>query len=86
LFEAFAKGFLSETKSILTQAEMETLALSARIMTYIIGLRFLTDFIEGDIYYKTNYSLHNLTRARVQFRLIESMEEQMDKMEEIIRK
>jgi len=86
LFEAFAKGFLSETKSILTPAEIETLALSARIMTYIIGLRFLTDFIEGDIYYKTHYPLHNLTRARVQFRLIESMEEQMDQMEEIIRK
>ena len=86
LYEGFAKGFLSETKSILQPAELETLALSARIMTYIIGLRFLTDYLDGDVYYKTHYPGHNLTRARVQFRLIESMEAQMSMMEEIIRK
>jgi hypothetical protein len=55
-------------------------------MSFIIGLRFLTDYIEGDVYYKTRYPGHNLTRAKVQFRLIESMEEQLGRMEEIIRK
>jgi Ser/Thr protein kinase RdoA (MazF antagonist) len=86
LFEAFTKGFLSETKSILTDTEIEYLVLSARMMTFIIGLRFLTDYIEGDVYYKTHYPGHNLTRAKVQFKLIESMEAQMNLMEEIIRK
>jgi Ser/Thr protein kinase RdoA (MazF antagonist) len=84
LFEAFAKGFLSETKNILKKEEIETLAFSARLMTYIIGLRFLTDYLQGDVYYKTRFPGHNLIRARVQFRLVESMEEQRVKMESII--
>jgi hypothetical protein len=84
LFEAFIKGFLSETKSILTPVEIENLVLSARMMTFIIGLRFLTDYIDGDVYYKTHYPGHNLIRARVQFRLIESMEEQAPTMQNIV--
>lgn len=84
LFEAFSNGFLSETKAILKPAELETLAFSAKMMTYIIGIRFLTDYLEGDIYYKTKYPDHNLVRARVQFSLIESMEAQFEKMQEII--
>lgn len=86
LYEGFAKGFLSETKSILHPAEIETLAISARIMTFIIGLRFLTDYLAGDVYYKTHYPDHNLIRTKVQFKLIESMEAQMSLMEETIRK
>jgi Ser/Thr protein kinase RdoA (MazF antagonist) len=86
LFEAFTKGFLSETKAILTPAEIENLVLSARTMTFIIGLRFLTDYIDGDVYYKTYYPGHNLVRSKVQFHLVESMETQMSVMEEIIRK
>ena len=85
LYEAFAKGFLSETKDILTQAEIETLAKSAEIMTFIIGLRFLTDYIEGDVYYKTHYPDHNLIRARVQFRLVQSMEDQQAEMDNLLR-
>lgn len=85
LFEAFSKGFLSETKSILNSDEIKTLAFSARLMTYIIGLRFLTDYLQGDVYYKTRFPGHNLTRARVQFKLIESMEEQRERMGEIIK-
>jgi hypothetical protein len=84
LFEAFSKGFLSETKTILKPAELATLAFSARMMTYIIGIRFLTDYLEGDTYYKTQYPEHNLVRARVQFRLIESMEEQFEEMQGVI--
>ncbi|MBM3437283.1 MAG: aminoglycoside phosphotransferase family protein [Bacteroidetes bacterium] len=84
LFEAFSRGFLSETKDILKPAELETLAFSARLMTYIIGMRFLTDYLEGDTYYKTKYPDHNLVRARVQFRLIESMEEQAPAMLKIV--
>ncbi|MBN2013191.1 aminoglycoside phosphotransferase family protein [candidate division KSB1 bacterium] len=85
-FTAFSQGFLSETKSFLTKSEIETLAFSAKMMTFIIGLRFLTDFIDGDKYYKIKRENHNLERAKVQFKLLESMVEQTDLMEEIIKK
>ncbi len=83
-YKAFAKGFLSETKSVLSEIEVKYLPFSARLMTYIIGLRFLTDYIEGDVYYKTKYPEHNLTRAKVQFRLVESMEKQFSEMEGVL--
>ncbi|MCD4681995.1 MAG: aminoglycoside phosphotransferase family protein, partial [Bacteroidales bacterium] len=86
LFTAFSEGFLSETKEILNETEISTLAFSAKLMTFIIGLRFLTDYLEGDIYYKTKYPEHNITRARVQFKLVESMEEQFAEMENVVRK
>ena len=86
LFNAFSEGFLSETKEILNETEISTLAFSAKLMTFIIGLRFLTDYLDGDTYYKTKYPDHNLIRARVQFKLVESMEEQFEKMVSIIDK
>ncbi len=85
IYKAFAHGFLSETKSILNQTEIETLAFSAKLMTFIIGLRFLTDYLDGDVYYKTNYPEHNLTRARVQFKLLQSMESHFAEMKTMIR-
>jgi Ser/Thr protein kinase RdoA (MazF antagonist) len=84
LFEAFAKGFLEKTGDLLTPPEMETLASSARMMTFIIGIRFMTDYLEGDRYYKIHHPNHNLQRARAQFRLVESMEEHRMDMEEIV--
>jgi Ser/Thr protein kinase RdoA (MazF antagonist) len=84
-FKAFAEGFLLETRDILKPEELETLAFSAKLMTYIIGLRFLTDYLDGDVYYKTAYPGHNLVRARVQFSLLESMEKQITEMEDIVR-
>jgi len=83
-FEAFSKGFLSETNQVLNSIEIENLAFSAKLMTYIIGLRFLTDYLDGDIYYKTKYPEHNLQRARVQFKLLKDMEDQFMKMQNII--
>jgi thiamine kinase-like enzyme len=83
-FEALAEGFLSEVKGVLNIEEKKSLAFSAKFMTYIMGLRFLTDFLDGDTYYKTAYSDHNLARARAQFKLLESMECQFLKMENII--
>jgi len=85
LFKAFSEGFLSETKDILKKTEISTLAFSAKLMTFIIGLRFLTDYLDGDVYYKTKYPEHNLIRARVQFKLVESMEEQFKEMEKTIK-
>ena len=83
-FKAFAGGFLSETRQVLTPVEIEHLAFSAKLMTYIIGLRFLTDFLNGDTYFKTRYDTHNLVRARNQFRLLASMEKHFDEMQKVI--
>ena len=83
-FEAFSKGFLSETSKVLNSIEIENLAFSAKLMTYIIGLRFLSDYLDGDTYYKTKYPEHNLQRARVQFKLLEDMENHFIKMQSII--
>lgn len=86
LFEAYSAGYLNAAGNVMVPAEKVLLAFSARVMTFIIGLRFLTDFINGDQYYKTKYPEHNLVRARVQFRLLECMEEKSDLMETIVRK
>jgi hypothetical protein len=74
------------TRDSLTDDEIRNLAFSARFMTFIIGLRFLTDFVDGDPYFRTQYPDHNLDRARVQFRLVEAMERNADAMETIVKK
>jgi thiamine kinase-like enzyme len=84
IFEAYAEGYLESTIDLLTETEINLLAFSARFITFIIGLRFLTDYIDGDTYYRTQYPEHNLVRARVQFKLVESMEQQFDRMRDII--
>lgn len=84
IYEAYTRGFLKNTRSTLTETEINNLAFSARFMTFIIGLRFLTDFIDGDTYFRTLYPDHNLVRTKVQFRLIEAMERNADKMHEIV--
>jgi hypothetical protein len=86
LFKAFSEGFLYETKTTLTNTEKEYLAFSPRLITYIMALRFLTDHIDGDNYFKIHHPNHNLERARAQFRLLESMEEQYPVMQGIIEK
>jgi len=84
LFKAYARGYLSEANVFLLPIEMENLALSARFMTFIIGLRFLTDYLDGDHYFKTHFSDHNLRRSRAQFKLLQTMEKQYAQMQEII--
>ncbi len=86
IYEAYARGFISATLQSLTPTEISNLAFSARFMTFIIGLRFLTDFLDGDPYFRTQYPTHNLDRARVQFRLVEAMEKQSVAMEAIVLK
>jgi Ser/Thr protein kinase RdoA (MazF antagonist) len=85
LFEAFSRGFLEETRAFLTEAEIEYLAFSSKLLTFTIGLRFLTDFIDGDKYFKIHRQGHNLQRARAQFKLLQSMEEQYGAMKAIIK-
>lgn len=84
LFEAYASGYLSETRDTLNTVEKDYLAFAPRLITYTIAVRFLTDYIDGDHYFKIHHKNHNLQRARAQFRLVESMEEQYDSMKSII--
>jgi len=84
LFAAYAEGYLSVAGPLLVPAEIHRLAFSARLMTYIIGLRFLTDYLDGDHYFRTGYPGHNLVRARSQYRLVRKMEEHTNQMEQII--
>ena len=73
-------------KDVLTPAEIESLPWGARLMTLECGMRFLADFLQGDVYFKTAYPEHNLVRARTQFRLVKEMEEQFDEMNAILKK
>ena len=74
LFEALAKGYIREAGGFLTKKELELLPLSVKVITFELGLRFLADHLRGDTYFRTTRPGHNLHRARVQFRLLESME------------
>ena len=86
LFQAYSEGFLSETGETLNDVEKEYLAFAPRLITYTIAVRFLTDFIDGDNYFKTHHEFHNLERARAQLKLVMSMEEQYEEMRSIIDK
>ena len=83
-FEAFARGFLEMTGTWLNPVEKEYLALSARVMTYMQVLRFHTDYLNGDVYYKVHHPLQNLERTKAQMKLLLSMEEQYENMKKII--
>ncbi|MEG2787783.1 MAG: phosphotransferase [Romboutsia sp.] len=84
LYENFVKGFLQETKNSLDTLEIEYLPFGAKLMTFECGMRFLMDYIDGDIYFKIHKETHNLDRARNQFKLVTDMERNMDKMKEIV--
>jgi Ser/Thr protein kinase RdoA (MazF antagonist) len=84
LFEAYATGYLSETRDTLNDIEKEYLAFAPRLITYTIAVRFLTDYIDGDHYFKIHHEHHNLQRARAQLKLVESMEQQYEEMQKII--
>ncbi len=86
LFESYTRGFISACAGSLTKAEVEHLAFSAKLMTYECGIRFLTDYLDGDVYFKTAYHEHNLVRARNQFRLVSEIEKNLDAMNEIVKR
>lgn len=83
-FKAYADGFLSEAGKSLNQCEIDNLAFASLLMTFECGMRFLTDYLNGDTYFRTAYPEHNLVRARDQFALVADMEKHMDEMEKII--
>lgn len=86
LFEAFTKGFLEGCSGCLTENEIDSLAWGAKLITLECGIRFLTDYLEGDVYFKTTREGHNLSRARSQFALVADMENKWYEMSAIIDK
>ena len=86
LYEAYVKGYLSNAKDALTDLEKELLPFGAKIMTYECGIRFLTDYLNGDVYFKIAYPEHNLDRCRTQFELVADMERKMEDMQKITKK
>lgn len=78
VFSAIAKGFLEESVELLTSEEVSMLPLAPQYMAYLMGIRFLADYINGDIYYNIRYPEQNLDRCRAQFRLMESLIEAYD--------
>lgn len=85
LFEVYTKGYLSVCSS-LTEEEKELLPLGAKIITLELAVRFLTDYLESDHYFKTAYPDHNLVRARAQLKLVEDMEQKWYQMQKIVKK
>lgn len=84
IFRAFTEGYLSSAKSFLTPLEIENLPYAAALFPYMQAVRFLTDYINGDTYYKIKYPDHNLVRTRNQFKLLQSVEAHTPEMREFI--
>jgi hypothetical protein len=80
MFEALARGYLSTAGGFLTPMEKKLLPLSGKLITFEIGIRFLTDYLAGDTYFKVHREGHNLDRCRTQFKLVESIERQEESM------
>ena len=86
LYEAFTRGFLEGADGGLTETELEYLPWGARLMTLECGIRFLTDYLEGDTYFRIHYPEQNLDRCRTQFKLVSDMEQQFDAMHAVVAK
>jgi len=86
LFSAWLKGYTQGTGLLLTKQDKAHIVDAVKVISFELGLRFLTDYMEGNTYFKVDYSEHNLDRARVQFQLVQSIEAQEDDLESIARK
>ncbi|MBI5425830.1 MAG: aminoglycoside phosphotransferase family protein [Opitutae bacterium] len=86
IFEGLVSGYLSSAGAFLNPTECAHLAFSGRLITFEIGVRFLTDFLEGDVYFKTRHPCHNLDRCRNQFALVRSIEKQESAMQALVAK
>jgi Ser/Thr protein kinase RdoA (MazF antagonist) len=84
MFEALVQGYFEAAHDFLTPAELDNLAFSGRLITFEIGIRFLADFLAGDVYFKTHRAGHNLDRARTQFEMVRQMEQKEDAMAKIV--
>lgn len=86
LFEYYTRGFIEGCHGSLTETELEMLPMGAKVMTFECGMRFLTDYLQGDTYFKIHRENHNLDRCRTQFKLVADMEKKWDEMHEIVRR
>lgn len=84
LFESYTKGFIEACGESMTAKEAQSLPIGAKLMTLECGMRFLTDYLQGDTYFKISRENHNLDRCRTQFKLVSDMEKQWDKMNDIV--
>ena len=83
LYEKYVNGFLSTAGKSLNKTEIEYLPFSAKLLTFECGMRFLTDYLDGDVYFGTAYPEHNLDRCRTQFKLVADMEAKFEEMKKI---
>lgn len=86
VFGALVQGYLPEMREFLLPSELDNLAFSGQLMTFENGTRFLTDYLNGDIYFKVHRDEHNLDRCRTQYKLVEEMEKLKEKMQAIIQR
>ncbi len=86
LFEVYVQGYLGALEKSVTEVEKKNLAFGAILMTYECGMRFLADYLDGDVYFRTHRAGQNLDRCRTQFKLIEDMEKCYDQMCKIVEK
>jgi len=84
MFKKLADGYLSTAGKFLTKAEKSYIAFSGKLITFEIGLRFLTDYLSGDTYFRIHRPAHNLDRCRTQFKLVQSIEKQEDAMQKYV--
>lgn len=84
MFEALAQGYLDAARDFLLPAEIDLLAFSGKLITFENGIRFLADYLQGDVYYKIHYPQQNLNRCRTQFRMVAEMEQEMDQLQAIV--
>ena len=86
LFDIYTKGFLEACGNSLLKQEIEMLPTGAKMMTFECGIRFLADYLQGDVYFKTSRDQQNLDRCRTQFKLVAEMEQKMNQMDQIVKK
>ncbi len=84
MFEALARGYVEATRGFLTSGERKHLAFAGRLITFTIGIRFLTDYLRGDVYFRVHRPHHNLDRCRTQFRLVQSIMAQEEAMQRFV--
>jgi len=84
MFKSLARGYVEAAGDFLTKGERDLLAFSGKLITYMLGMRFLTDYLQGDIYFRVHRPQHNLDRTRTQFRLVESITKQEEAMQKFV--
>jgi Ser/Thr protein kinase RdoA (MazF antagonist) len=84
MFEALVRGYVASGSGFLNKSEKSCLPIAGQVITFEIGIRFLTDFLQGDVYFKTHREGHNLDRCRAQFQLVRSVEKHMPRMRELV--